>query len=238
LLSFILKGDGSNVEILSQVAPRGLVWSKERVNLKETCTDYSLSVILPAHNEEEAIASTIHEVVDALAAWPWVREYEVIVVNDGSRDSTGAIVETIAAANPSVRVIHHTANQGYGAALHSGFEAATKDLVFFMDSDGQFTIQDLEEFFPLIQEFDAVLGYRINRQDTWMRKLNAWGWKILIGMVFGVYVRDVDCAFKLYPGKFFREHHLETLGAMINAEILSKFTRADRKSVGSGKSVF
>jgi len=194
--------------------------------LKETCTDYSLSVILPAHNEEEAIAGTIHEVVDTLAGWTWIREYEVIVVNDGSRDSTGAIVETIAAANPSVRVIHHAVNQGYGAALHSGFEAATKDLVFFMDSDGQFTIHDLEQFFPLIQEFDAVLGYRVKRQDTWMRKLNAWGWKILIGMVFGVYVRDVDCAFKLYPGKFFREQRLETRGAMINAEILYKFTRA------------
>ena len=200
--------------------------SEGQVNLKEICTNYSLSVILPAHNEEEAIAGTVHEVIDALAAWSWIREYEVIVVNDGSQDATGAIVETIAAANPSVRVIHHSANQGYGAALVRGFEAATKDLVFFMDSDGQFTIQDLEQFFPLIEESDAVLGYRIDRQDTWMRKLNAWGWKIMIGMVFGVYVRDVDCAFKLYPGKFFREHRLETRGAMINAEILYKFMRA------------
>src|SRR5437763_17138783 len=90
---------------------------KEQVNLKETNTNYSLSVILPAHNEEEAIAGTVHEVVDAIAAWPWIPEYEVIVVNDGSRDSTAAIVETIAAANPCVRVIHHPVNQGYGAAL-------------------------------------------------------------------------------------------------------------------------
>lgn len=194
--------------------------------MKEKSTNYSLSVILPAHNEEEAIAGTIHEVVDALAAWTWIREYEVIVVNDGSQDATGAIIDTIASANPSVRVIHHAMNQGYGAALVSGFEAATKDLVFFMDSDGQFTIHDLEHYFPLIQEFDAVLGYRVQRQDTWMRKLNAWGWKILIGMVFGVYVRDVDCAFKLYRGDFFRKHRLETRGAMINAEILYKFTRA------------
>jgi len=211
--------------VLPEVHP-GRVRSEEHLNLKETCTNYSLSVILPAHNEEEAIAGTVHEVVDALATWPWIREYEVIVVNDGSRDQTGAIVETIAAANRSVRVIHHSVNQGYGAALASGFEAVTKDLVFFMDSDGQFTIHDLEQFFPLMQEFDAVLGYRVKRQDTWMRKLNAWGWKILIGMVFGVYVRDVDCAFKLYRGEFFHEHRLETRGAMINAEILYKFTRA------------
>jgi glycosyltransferase involved in cell wall biosynthesis len=123
-------------------------------------------------------------------------------------------------------VIHHTVNQGYGAALVSGFEAVSKDLVFFMDSDGQFDIHDLERFFPLLEEYDAVLGYRIDRQDTRMRKLNAWGWKILVGMVFGVYVRDVDCAFKLYPAEFFREHRLETRGAMINTEILYKFMRA------------
>jgi glycosyltransferase involved in cell wall biosynthesis len=179
---------------------------------------------MPAHNEEEAIASTVHEVIDALSAW--MQDFEVIVVNDGSQDRTGIILDTIAAAHPCLKVIHHAVNQGYGAALVSGFEAITKDLAFFMDSDGQFDIHDLESFFPLLEEYDAVLGYRMNRQDTWMRKVNAWGWKILVGMVFGVYVRDVDCAFKLYPAPFFREHRLETRGAMINTEILYKFTRA------------
>jgi glycosyltransferase involved in cell wall biosynthesis len=179
---------------------------------------------MPAHNEEEAIASTVHEVIDALSAW--MQDFEVIVVNDGSQDRTGIILDTIAAAHPCLKVIHHPVNQGYGAALVSGFEAITKDLVFFMDSDGQFDIHDLESFFPLLEEYDAVLGYRMNRQDTWMRNVNAWGWKILVGMVFSVYVRDVDCAFKLYPAQFFREHRLETRGAMINTEILYKFTRA------------
>src|SRR5713101_5587932 len=184
----------------------------------------SLSVILPAHNEEEAIAHTVHEVIDTLSTW--MQDFEVIVVDDGSRDRTGVILDTIAGAQPRLRVIHHSVNQGYGAALVSGFEAVTKDLAFFMDSDGQFDIRDLEQFFPLIGEYDAVLGYRIDRQDTRMRKVNAWGWKILVGMVFGVYVRDVDCAFKLYRADFFREHRLETRGAMINTEILYKFTRA------------
>ena len=184
----------------------------------------SLSVVLPAHNEEQAIAHTVHQVIDTLSTW--LSDFEVIVVDDGSRDRTGMILDTIAAAQPRLRVIHHAVNQGYGAALVSGFEAVTKELAFFMDSDGQFDISDLERFFPLLGEYDAVLGYRIDRQDTWMRKVNAWGWKILVGMVFGVYVRDVDCAFKLYPGEFFREHKLETRGAMINTEILYKFTRA------------
>jgi glycosyltransferase involved in cell wall biosynthesis len=153
-------------------------------------------------------------------------DFEVLVIDDGSKDRTGAILDTIAATHRCLKVIHHPANLGYGAALVSGFEAVTKDLVFFMDSDGQFDIRDLESFFPLIAEYDAVLGYRVDRQDTWMRKVNAWGWKILVGMVFGIYVRDVDCAFKLYPASFFHDHKLETHGAMINTEILYKFTRA------------
>ena len=192
--------------------------------MKETSVSYSLSVILPAHNEEEVIATTVHTVIDTLSNW--TIDHEVIVVDDGSQDHTGAILDTIASTHPCLKVIHHSVNQGYGAALVSGFEAASKDLAFFMDSDGQFDIHDLERFFPLIGAYDAVLGYRVDRQDTWMRKVNAWGWKILVGMVFGVYVRDVDCAFKLYPASFFRDHKLETRGAMINTEILYKFTRA------------
>jgi glycosyltransferase involved in cell wall biosynthesis len=189
-------------------------------------TKHSLSVIMPAHNEETAIAATVHGVVNALQAW--VPDFEIIVVNDGSKDATRSIVEEIAAGNPRVRLINHPVNQGYGAALVSGFEAITrdKDLVFFMDSDGQFDISDLERFFLFIDEFDAVLGYRVNRQDTWVRKLNAWGWKMLVRLVFGLQVRDIDCAFKLYRAKFFHEHQLETRGAMINTEILYKFTRA------------
>jgi len=193
-------------------------------NGSKMITKHSLSVIMPAHNEEAAIAATVHSVVNTLKAW--VPDFEVIVVNDGSKDRTRSIVEEIAASDQHVRLINHPVNQGYGAALVSGFEAITKDLVFFMDSDGQFDIADLERFFAFIDEYDAVLGYRIDRQDTWVRKLNAWGWKMLVRLVFGLRVGDIDCAFKLYPGKFFHEHRLETRGAMINAEILYKFTRA------------
>ena len=203
----------------------GLTPLKETVPVvKENITRASVSVILPAYNEEAVIASTVATVLETLATW--TSDFEVIVVNDGSQDATSAILESIAAAHPRLTIIHHVVNQGYGAALVSGFEASTKDLVFFMDADGQFDIRDLERFFPLLPEYDAVLGYRFNRQDTWMRKLNAWGWKALVGMLFGVSVRDIDCAFKLYPGKFLRELRLETRGAMINTEILSKFKHA------------
>jgi putative flippase GtrA len=187
-------------------------------------TGYSLSVILPAHNEEAVIAQTLYTVIKTLA--PMVQDFEIIVVNDGSKDQTGLIVGELAMVFPRVRLITHPINQGYGAALVTGFEAATKDLAFFMDSDGQFDIADLGRFFPLIERYDAVLGYRIDRQDAWMRKLNAWGWKMLVRTVFGLRVRDIDCAFKLYRADFFRTHRLETRGAMINTEMIYKFTRA------------
>jgi len=184
---------------------------------------YSLSIVMPAHNEEVAIEGTVRSVIDAVTLW--TQDFEVIAVNDGSKDQTRTILEEIAREEPRVRIIDHEVNKGYGAALVSGFEAASKDLVFFMDSDGQFDICDLERFFPLIGKYDAVLGYRIHRQDTWLRKLNAWGWKMLVRSVFKLHVRDIDCAFKLYKANFFQQNHLETRGAMINTEMLYKFTR-------------
>ncbi len=193
-------------------------------NRRLLITPRSLSVILPAYNEEALIASTISTIMSTLTTW--MRDFEVIVVNDGSKDRTGEIVAHLSAYDRRIRLINHSVNKGYGAALVTGFESVTKELAFFMDSDGQFDIRDLARFFPLIEEYGAVLGYRIDRQDTWMRKLNAWGWKQLVGFIFGIHVRDIDCAFKLFRAEFFRTHRLETRGAMINAEILYKLSCA------------
>lgn len=170
-------------------------------------TAHSLSVVLPVYNEEEVIASTMKDVLDTLRTQ--VRDFEVILVNDGSIDHTGSI-------------------------LADGFAAACKELTFFMDSDGQFDIRDLSRLCAFIDEYDAVIGYRIRRQDTWMRKLNAWGWKKLISIVLGVHVRDIDCAFKLLHTAFLQQYPPETCGAMINAEMLYKLNRAGytHKEVG------
>ena len=193
-------------------------------NEGDPMNNHSLSVVLPAYNEEEIIARTV-TAVDAVLS-EWHMEFEIVVVNDGSEDRTGEIVTALASENPRIRMVSHASNQGYGATLASGFAAATKELLFFMDSDGQFDVCDLQEFLPLIDTYDAVIGYRIDRQDSWMRKLNAWGWKHLIGWTLGLYVRDVDCAFKLLRTSFLHEHPLETRGAMINAELLYRLKRA------------
>ncbi len=183
----------------------------------------SISVVLPAYNEEAIIEKTVSRTVESLSQW--TDQFEIIVVNDGSKDRTKEIVTALSAREPRIRLINHAQNQGYGSALVTGFHAVAKELVFFMDSDGQFDIHDLERFFPLIKHYDAVLGYRNPRCDPWPRKLNAWGWKQLVRLAFGVRVRDLDCAFKLYRAEFFQTLTLETRGAMINAEIMYKFKR-------------
>lgn len=180
----------------------------------------SLSIVLPAYNEEQVIGQTVSDVLDVVPTW--TQDFEVIVVDDGSKDQTTAIVATLIIRDPRVRLVKHEVNYGYGAALVSGFAAATKAYTFFMDSDGQFDIRDLATFFPFLASYDAVIGYRMQRQDTWIRKLNAWGWKQAVWLVLGVLVRDLDCAFKLFPTEFLHSHPLETRGAMINAELLYK----------------
>jgi putative flippase GtrA len=187
-------------------------------------TLHSLSIVLPAYNEEAVIGTTLEQVLNVLAGL--VKDFEVIVVNDGSTDRTGAIISAMMEVEPRVRAVTHTRNQGYGAALADGFAAATKELTLFMDSDGQFDMRDLARLLLFIDEYDAVIGYRLHRQDTWVRKLNAWGWNVLIRRALGIHVRDIDCAFKLLHTDFLQQHPLETRGAMINAELLYKLKRA------------
>ena len=185
---------------------------------------HSLTAVLPAYNEEAAIANTVIRTVNALSTM--LNDFEVIVVNDGSKDNTRAIVERLAMQDSRVRLINHAKNQGCGAALVTGFESVSKQWVFYMDSDGQFDIYDLARFLPLIDEFDGVFGYRIDRQDTWMRKLNAWGWNQVVRFVFGIKVRDIDCAFKIFRADYFRNYKLEARGAMLLTEVVYKFVRA------------
>lgn len=199
---------------------RTSVCSSQQTTGGSSFTTHGLSVVLPAYNEEQVIASTVEQVTHELANL--ARDFEVIVVNDGSTDRTGAVLCALQTLDRHIRVLTHTRNQGYGATLADGFAAATKELTFFMDSDGQFDIRELRRFLSLIDAYDAVIGYRVKRQDTWMRKLNAWGWKLVVRLALGVHVRDIDCAFKLLHTDFLQCHPLETRGAMLNTELLSR----------------
>ncbi|HEY7349230.1 MAG TPA: glycosyltransferase family 2 protein [Ktedonobacterales bacterium] len=186
-------------------------------------TTRGLSVVLPAWNEEAVIAQTVQAVVQTLSQV--APDYEVLLVDDGSTDQTGAIADALAAKNPRIRVIHNRPNRGYGGALIAGFNAVSKDLTFFMDADGQFDIGDITKLLAHLEEADAVLGYREQRQDPLLRIVNAWGWKMLMRLLFGLKVRDVDCAFKLYPTELVRRANVQAQGAMVNTEMLVKLHR-------------
>ena len=183
-----------------------------------------LSVVLPAFNEEANVESVVGDVVAYLE--PTGIDYEVIVVNDGSSDRTGEILTRLAQEQPRLRPQHHPQNRGYGAALRTGFDAAVKRYVFYMDGDGQFDIKDLEKLLPLASEDCIVTGFRIQRRDPFVRRLNAklFG-GTLIPIMFKFRVRDLNCAFKLIPKKVLNEITLESTGALINAELYGRAVR-------------
>jgi glycosyltransferase involved in cell wall biosynthesis len=182
--------------------------------------NYSLSIFFPCYNEEGNVEELSRK---ALAvARELTDDYEVIVVDDGSRDRTAAIAGALAEEDPHLRLVRHETNRGYGAALTTGFRAAAKDLVFYTDGDGQFDLGELPKLLPLIENADMVCGYRLRRRDPLPRKVNAWLWGALVNHLFHLRVRDVDCAFKLFRRKIFDRMILTSRGALIDTEILAR----------------
>lgn len=181
---------------------------------------YAISIFFPCYNEEENVERVARE---ALAIAPKISDdFEIIIVNDGSRDRTGEIAARLAKEYPQIKAVDHPQNKGYGAALQTGFHNATKELVFYTDGDGQFKIEEITKLLPLIEKFDIVSGYRINRRDPAIRKLNAFLWGTMVNMMFKFKVSDVDSAFKLYRRKIFDDITLESQGALIDTEVLAK----------------
>ena len=155
-------------------------------------------------------------------------DFEVIVVDDGSRDRTAEILARLQAEAPELRlrVVTHPENQGYGAALASGFDAASKDLIFMTDGDQQFDVGEIGRLLPELDgQTDLVIGWRRNRADPFMRLVNAWGWKLLVNGLFGYTARDVDCAFKLFRRTVWESLTVHARGATFSAELLVKARR-------------
>jgi glycosyltransferase involved in cell wall biosynthesis len=181
----------------------------------------SLSIFMPAFNE----AGNIHKVVkDAVAAAKsFTKDYEIIVVNDGSRDETAAMIVSLSKQNPHIKLISHQENRGYGAAVKTGMGKASKDWIFFTDSDGQFHFDELNRFVIARDKADLIIGYRKKRMDPFHRVfvaqvlLKTWNF-----LLFGLTVRDVDCAFKLFPKKVRDNINLTTESAITVTEFIVK----------------
>ncbi|MCA1683059.1 MAG: glycosyltransferase family 2 protein, partial [Actinobacteria bacterium] len=158
----------------------------------------SVTAVLPAFNEGAVIEAVVRRTAAALRSCG-VERFEIVVVDDGSVDSTAELVNSLAREGLAVRVVAHESNRGYGAALRTGFAAAAHDAVWLMDSDEQFDPDDLRRLLPHYASDTAVMGYREHRRDPWLRRANHMAFFGLVRLLFGATVRDVNCAFKLFP---------------------------------------
>src|SRR5215467_6744322 len=179
----------------------------------------SISAFFPAYNDSGTIASmvvladrTLRRVCD---------DYEIIVVNDGSKDHTGEVLSEMAALCPALRVVTHPANRGYGAALRTGFESSTRELIFYTDGDAQYDVRELERLLPMMTEgVDIVNGYKISRSDPLHRiivgKIYCW----IVKLSFGIRISDVDCDFRLIRRGCFSKVKLHSSSGTICVEMM------------------
>ena len=216
-----LRGSGRCAENSPRLERKKDYLSRKDEDPPQKCA--SLSVIFPAFNEEQNIRTLIEL---ARRILPDLAEtWEIIIVDDGSQDATGAMCDELAAVHPQVHTIHHSTNRGYGAALKSGIIAAKHDLIFFTDSDGQFDLKELGQLIQWSDEYEIVAGYRKKRRDPPPRLVNALAWNVLVRIVLGVKVRDIDCAFKLFRREVFNRVQIRSVGAMVNTEVLAQAMR-------------
>jgi len=191
----------------------------------------SISLVMPAYNEADNIEPMVAEAVPALESV--TDDYEIIVVNDGSKDDTSGVTRRVMETNPHVRLVEHAVNQGFGAAVFTGFTSAEKDWIFYTDADRQFVLSELKNFVPLMDQADLIAGYRAPRRDPFLRVFYGKGWSALCTLVFGYTVRDVDCGFKLLRREIVEElaPHIRSRGATFSIEWLARAKRAGYRFV-------
>jgi glycosyltransferase involved in cell wall biosynthesis len=187
----------------------------------------TISLVLPCYNEVENRPATVTDVL----AWLSAREGsgEVIAVDDGSTDGSGALLRDLAARHPQLRVLEHPTNRGYGHAVRSGCDAAQTPWIGFMDSDGQFRAEDFDRLTPHMASHELIVGIRDGRADPVIRTLNTGLYTLLIRVMLGVRVRDPNCAMKLFTrDAWARIRPRYGLGALFNAEL---FQRAQSEGI-------
>jgi glycosyltransferase involved in cell wall biosynthesis len=181
----------------------------------------SLSIFFPAYNDAGTIASLA--IIAHMAARKITDDHEVIVVNDGSPDHTGELLDEMAKSFPWLRVIHHPKNRGYGGALRTGFASAQKDLIFYTDGDAQYDPRELAKLYEALSpEIDFVNGYKIGRSDPLHRIIIGRVYHWFVRTVFGLRLRDVDCDFRLLRRKVFDKVVLTRSSGVICVELMKK----------------
>jgi glycosyltransferase involved in cell wall biosynthesis len=183
-----------------------------------------LSLVFPVFDEENNIGVLLDTALDV--APQLAPDFEIVVVDDGSRDGSAREVHARAAADRRIRMVRHPSNLGYGAALRSGLREARGELVFFSDADLQFDLRELAALLHHTERFDVVAGYRAPRRDPLGRRVLACGWGLLVRGLFGLPVRDIDCAFKVFRRPVLESMPIASIGAFVNTEILVRARHA------------
>jgi glycosyltransferase involved in cell wall biosynthesis len=195
--------------------------------------DGMLSLVLPAYNEEANLEIVVKEALEELPKN--FSGFEIIIVDDGSKDGTPEIADRLAAENSELlKVIHHRPNRGYGAALASGFKAAQGDYLMFMDSDRQFKAADVKLLAPYVGKADIIAGYRKKRNDPFYRFIIGYTFNTVVTVLFGIHLRDIDCGFKIFRAEMLKPMELTSPGALINTEIHAKAQRQGRSIIEVG----
>lgn len=190
----------------------------------------SITAFFPAYNDSHTIETIVRNAAEELRKV--TDDFEVLVVNDGSQDHTGTLLDRLAQELPFLRVIHHPVNKGYGAALITGFTNARKDLIFYTDGDGQY---DVREMHNLLRELgpnvDLVNGYKVKRADAWYRIWIGEGYRRMMRWAFRLSIRDVDCDFRLFRRQIFETIKLVSRSGVICVEMATKFEQAGFRMV-------
>lgn len=184
----------------------------------------NLSVVMPTYNEEELIERVLWDAYKILKEI--CEDFEIIVVNDGSKDKTEEILKKLEEQIKELKLISYYPNKGYANALREGFKLAKFQYIFYTDSDGQFDINEIKNFFPLVYENDMVAGYRIKRNDPFIRKLTSKVYNLIQRFYLGIKVKDINCAFKIFKAQFLKSIPLISENFLIDAEF---FLRAKEK---------
>jgi glycosyltransferase involved in cell wall biosynthesis len=190
---------------------------------RPTATRPALTFFFPAFNEEANIEQTVARALEEIG--PLVESLEVLAIDDGSTDRTAELGDALASADPRVRVFHQP-NRGYGGALQAGFANADGELISFSDGDLQFDLAELKLLLDRLADrsrpVDAVIGYRIKRRDPFHRLVIAKTYNAIVSVLFGLRVRDIDCAMKVFRREVFDGLRLDAEGPFLSAELLIK----------------
>jgi glycosyltransferase involved in cell wall biosynthesis len=182
----------------------------------------SITAFFPAYNDQHTIEGIVR--TSAAEMRKVTDDFEVVVVNDGSKDGTGTLLDHLAAELPYLRVIHHEQNRGYGAALITGFSNARKDLIFYTDGDGQYDVREIHRLLAELRpNIDLVNGYKVKRADAWYRIWIGGFYRRAMRWAFRLSIRDVDCDFRLFRRHIFEKITLESRSGVICVEMAKKF---------------